>query len=300
MSDVEEYIFGRQTILAQKYKVYAKIGSGSFGDIYKAECKETGERVAVKLESLNSFKPLILNEYKMYKIVSRGTGIPHVYTCFTEADVNVLVMQLLGPSLNELFEYCGRRFSVKTVAMLADQMIERLQHLHSHNIVHRDIKPDNFLMGLGALKDQLFIIDLGLAKEYWNKQTEKHIQPKPGTNLVGTARYASINAMSGGQQSRRDDMEALGYLMIYLLRGSLPWQGIRNGPLKQRNEKIAEYKQSIRLEELCSGCPDEFGAYMSYCRTLGFEEEPHYPLIRQSFLDLMKRFKYTNDGVFDW
>ncbi|KAH8282746.1 hypothetical protein KR054_009453, partial [Drosophila jambulina] len=297
---VDEYVRRSQTILARKYRVYAKIGSGSFGDIYKAECRETGERVAVKLESANGSNPQLLNEYRTYRTLRHGLGIPTVYSCFTEANVNVLVMQLLGPSLNDLLEYCGQRFSVKTVAMLADQMIERLQHVHSHNIVHRDIKPDNFLMGNGARRHQLFIIDFGLAKAYWNEQVERHIPPQSGNCLVGTARYASINAMSGGRQSRRDDMEALGYLMIYMITGSLPWQGISYGSLKQRNEKIAEAKQSTRLEVLCRGCPDEFGAYMSYCRTLGFEEEPHYPLIRQSFLDLMKRLGYTNDGIFDW
>ncbi|KAH8393134.1 hypothetical protein KR200_003100, partial [Drosophila serrata] len=297
---VEEYINSSQTILAQKYRVYAELGSGSFGDIYKAKCRETGERVAVKLESTKAPRPLILDEYKMYKTVGNGVGIPRVLDCFIEEDVNVLVMELLGPSLNDLFDFCNHRFSVKTVAMLADQMIERLQYVHSHNIVHRDIKPENFLMGMGDLDNQLYIIDFGLAKEYWNEETDRHIQPGSGSCLVGTARYASINAMTGGEQSRRDDMEALGYMLIYLVRGKLPWQGIKYGNSKQSNERIAEVKQSTRLKDLCRGCPDEFGAYMSYCRTLGFEEEPHYSLIRQSFLDLMKRYGYTNDGIFDW
>ncbi|KAH8238662.1 hypothetical protein KR038_006274, partial [Drosophila bunnanda] len=297
---VEDYICRTQTVLARKYRVYGKVGSGSFGDIYKAECRETGERVAVKLESTNDLKPHILNEYKMYRTLGHGLGIPRVFNCFTEQDVNVLVMELLGPSLNDLFEFCEHRFSVKTVAMLADQMIERLQYVHTHNIVHRDIKPDNFLMGKGALKNQLFIIDFGLSEEFWNEEAHRHVPPKSGSYLVGTARYASINAMTGGRQSRRDDMEALGYLLIYMLRGRLPWQGMKFRHSKQRNERIAEAKQSTRLKDLCRGCPDEFGVYMSYCRTLGFEEEPHYPLIRQSFLDLMKRYEYTNDGIFDW
>ncbi|KAH8307965.1 hypothetical protein KR059_003570, partial [Drosophila kikkawai] len=297
---VEEYIFRSQSFLARKYRIYAKVGSGSFGDIYRAQCRETGEPVAIKLEIANGFQPQLLNEYRLYKTVLHGVGIPQVYSCFSETNVNVLVMQLLGPSLNDLFDYCGGRFSVKTVATLADQMIERLQHVHSHNIVHRDIKPNNFLMGRGAFRNQLFLIDFGLAKEYWDEKTDSHIPPKSGTHLVGTARYASINAMCGSQQSRRDDMESLGYLMLYLLRGNLPWQGINFGCVRQRNERIAETKQSTRLEDLCRGYPDEFAAYMSYCRTLGFEEEPLYSLMRQSFLDLMKRFKYTYDNIFDW
>lgn len=295
-----EYVSDSQSVLARNYIVYYKIGCGSFGDVYQAEDRSSGQSVAVKLESADAAKPQLLNEYKLYKSLQHGEGIPQVYACYTEGDMNVMVMELLGPSLEDLFDFCDRRLSVKTVAMLAEQMIDRMEFVHSRNILHRDIKPDNFLMGSGDLSHRLFIIDFGLAKEYWDDMTNRHIDPKPGSHLVGTARYASINAMRGSEQSRRDDMEALGYLMMYMLRGSLPWQGVRSAPRKQRHEMIAECKQSTRLDELCRGYPDEFAGYLSYCRNLGFEETPHYVLMRRSFLDLMKRFGYANDGIFDW
>ena len=205
-------------------------------------------------------------------------------------------MDLLGPSLEDLFNFCSRRFTMKTVLMLADQMIGRIEFVHNKNFIHRDIKPDNFLMGIGRHCNKLFLIDFGLAKKYRDNRTRQHIQYREDKNLTGTARYASINAHLGKkhglnlvctkwtnsrlfcylpahvwlstlnekiylpylkhvgiEQSRRDDMESLGYVLMYFNRGSLPWQGLKAATKKQKYEKISEKKMSTPIEILCKG-----------------------------------------------
>jgi casein kinase 1, alpha len=167
--------------------------------------------------------------------------------------------------------------------MLVDQMIGRLEFMHMKCFIHRDIKPDNFLMGIGRHCNKLFIIDFGLAKKYRDFRTRNHILYREDKNLTGTARYASINAHLGIEQSRRDDMESLGYVMMYFNRGTLPWQGLKATNKKQKYEKISEKKMSTPVEVLCKGYPAEFAMYLNYCRSLRFEEGPDYMYLRQLF-----------------
>jgi len=224
-------------IVATKYKLVRKIGSGSFGDIYLGINILNGEEVAIKLESIRARHPQLLYESKLYRIMSGGVGIPHIRWYGQERDYNVLVMDLLGPSLEDLFNFCHRRFTMKTVLMLADQMISRIEFVHNKSFIHRDIKPDNFLMGIGRHCNKLFIIDFGLAKKYRDTRTYQHIPWREDKNLTGTARYASINAHVGGEQSRRDDMESLGYVIMYFNRSQLPWQGLK-GKFVSLNELL--------------------------------------------------------------
>ncbi|RNA05857.1 casein kinase I isoform alpha isoform X4 [Brachionus plicatilis] len=283
-------------LVSGKYRLVRKIGSGSFGDIYLGINVTNGEEIAVKLESVKARHPQLLYESKLYKILQGGVGIPHIRWYGVEKDYNILVMDLLGPSLEDLFNFCSRRFTMKTVLMLADQMISRIEFVHNKNFIHRDIKPDNFLMGIGRHCNKVFLIDFGLAKKYRDNRTRQHIMYREDKNLTGTARYASINAHLGIEQSRRDDMESLGYVTMYFNRGSLPWQGLKAATKKQKYEKISEKKMSTPVE----GFPAEFAMYLNYCRGLRFEEGPDYMYLRQLFRILFRTLNHQYDYTFDW
>ncbi|CAA6673272.1 unnamed protein product [Spirodela intermedia] len=276
-------------VIGGKFKLGRKIGGGSFGEIYVGVNIQSGEEVAIKLESLKSKHPQLHYESKLYKLLLGGTGIPRMRWFGIEGGYNIMVIDLLGPSLEDLFNYCNRKLNLKTVLMLADQMINRVEFMHSRGFLHRDIKPDNFLMGLGRKANQVYIIDYGLAKSYRDFQ-HVDIFPTENKNLTGTARYASVNTHLGIEQSRRDDLESLGYVLMYFLRGSLPWQGLRAGTKKQKYEKSV----------LCKNYPPEFISYFQYCKSLDFEDKPDYSYLKRLFRDLFIREGYQFDYVFDW
>ncbi|XP_023641606.1 casein kinase 1-like protein 5 isoform X2 [Capsella rubella] len=280
--------------IGNKFRLGRKIGSGSFGEIYLGTDVQTNEEVAIKLESVKTAHPQLAYESRIYKVLQGGTGIPNMKWYGIEGDYNVLVMDLLGPSLEDLFGYCNRKFSLKTVLMLADQMINRLEFIHSKSYLHRDIKPDNFLMGLGRRANQVYIIDYGLAKKYRDSSTHRHIPYRENKSLIGTPRYASLNTHLGIEQSRRDDVESLGYILMYFLKGSLPWQGLKAGNKKQKYDKISEKKVSTSIETLCRGHPTEFASYFHYCRSLRFDDKPDYAYLKRLFRNLFIRevFKY--------
>ncbi|CAH8864191.1 unnamed protein product [Trichobilharzia szidati] len=286
--------------VGNKYRLGRKIGSGSFGEIYLGTDVTNNEEVAIKLECVKAKHPQLQIEAKIYRLMQGGVGIPCFKWSGTEGDYNVLVLQLLGPSLEDLFNFCGRRFKLKTVLLLADQIITRVEYIQNKNFIHRDIKPDNFLMGLGKRGNLVYLIDFGLAKKYRDSRTRQHIPYRENKNLTGTARYASINTHLGIEQARRDDMESLGYVLMYFLRGSLPWQGLKAGTKRQKYERISEKKMQTPVEVLCEGYPVEMAVYLNYCRGMRFDNEPDYSYCRQLFRSLFHREGFTYDCIFDW
>ncbi|TQS38683.1 hypothetical protein Golomagni_00807 [Golovinomyces magnicellulatus] len=286
--------------VGNKYRIGRKIGSGSFGDIYLGTNIISGEEIAIKLESVKAKHPQLEYEARVYKSLAGGVGIPFVRWFGTECDYNAMVLDLLGPSLEDLFNFCNRKFSLKTVLLLADQLISRIEYIHAKSFIHRDIKPDNFLMGIGKRGNQVNVIDFGLAKKYRDPKTHFHIAYRENKNLTGTARYASINTHLGVEQSRRDDMESLGYVMLYFCRGSLPWQGLKAATKKQKYDRIMERKMTTPTELLCRGFPHEFAVYLNYTRSLRFDDKPDYSYLRKIFRDLFIREGFLYDYVFDW
>lgn len=289
-----------ETKVGGKYLLGRKLGSGSFGDIYLAVHEQTGKEFAVKMESARCKHPQLLYEAKLLRHLQGGPGIANVYYADVEGEYNVMVMDLLGPSLEDLFNYCNRKLSLKTVLNLADQMLERVEYLHSKNFIHRDIKPDNFLIGSGKKNRTLYMIDFGLAKRYRDPRTHQHIPYKENKNLTGTARYASVNAHLGLEQSRRDDLESVGYVLLYLLVGSLPWQGLKANTKHEKYQRIMDKKMSTSIETLTRGLPVEFAKYFSYVKALKFDDRPDYAYLRQLFQDLYVREGFESNGPFDW
>jgi len=229
-------------IVGGHYKVGKKIGEGSFGVVFEGLKVTTGQPVAIKFEPRKSDAPQLRDEFRSYRTLNGTTGVPQVYYFGQEGLHNILVIDLLGPNLEDLFDMCGRKFTIKTVCMAAKQMVTRVQAIHEKSLIYRDIKPDNFLIGTPGNKNAntIHIIDFGMAKPYRDPKTKVHIPYRERKSLSGTARYMSINTHLGREQSRRDDLESLGHVFMYFLRGGLPWQGLRAATNKQKYEKIGE------------------------------------------------------------
>ena len=257
-----------------------------------------GEPVAVKVEPDETNAPQLIFEYKIYNVLAGGVGIPRVEKFCREHKHNILVMDLLGPSLEDMFDQCNRIFSLKTVVTLARQLLDRIEFIHNNGLVHRDMKPDNMLLGLGDHSDVVFIIDFGLAKMYRDVTTGRHIPYRTRRGLTGTARYCSIHAHLGLELSRRDDLESLGYILVYFLRGGLPWMGLSTKKKDDKNEQIHTLKSRTATEVLCTRLPEEFATYMKYVKGLAFEELPDYVYLKQLFDGLDETL--TDEYMFDW
>ncbi|KAJ3435408.1 casein kinase i-like protein [Anaeramoeba flamelloides] len=282
-----------------QFKLNEKLGSGSFGKIYECRKLSDNSRFAVKFETEQKEEQLNY-EQKIYQILKKHHGFPKIQHFGILNKTNYLIMDLLGRNLGTLFEYCGRKFSLKTVLMIADQILRRIQLLHTKSFVYRDIKPENFCIGKKKNKNQIFMIDFGLSKLYRDFWTHKFNKYKQNRNLIGTVRYSSVNTHLGIEQTRRDDLESLGYMLIYFLKGGLPWQGLKSSSLQDRNSKICDNKLMTSTSTLCEGLPVEFKEYIEYCKNLSFKETPNYSLLRRKFQNLFLKKGYVYDYEYDW
>ena len=298
--DNEEKSNGKDPILGKvffsKYKAIKKLGEGSFGKVYKGEYE--GEYYALKIEFKSKEQGLLEVEATIMSYL-KGPNIPYIKSYGYSGDFNVLVMQLLDKSLEDLINKY-QTFGIKTTAMLGYQMVNILQYIHDKHIIHRDIKPDNFVMGAKEDNGKLYILDFGLAKKYRSSRTLVQYPYIKKKKLTGTARYASIHALEAYEQSRRDDLESVGYVLMYFLRGSLPWQGLKVRSKDDRYKKILEKKKATKTEDLCRGFPQEFFEYVDYTRNLEYEENPDYDFLRKKFLDVLKGLNEELDYIYDW
>lgn len=339
--------------LCERFILKKRLGGGSFGEIYLSEDTQTKRKVAIKLENSRILIPQLELEAQIYRYLSTSVNLnlnssavtlktPTVnsssYTYMNQnieipgfyyygADLshnfNVLAIDVLGRSLEDLLDDNDAPFSLKTVLMLVDQMISCVEFVHRHGYIHRDIKPDNFMLALKSnvnnfsavrfnnngdeniskkknYSNKINIIDFGLSKRYRDAKTGAHVPYKKKKTMTGTARYASLSAMVGNEQSRRDDLESLGYVFVYLLKGRLPWQGLPAEDHKERLRKIFECKRKTPIDELCKGIPQEFATYLKKVRKLKFDEEPKYSEYRQMFRDLFIADGFTYDYKYDW
>ena len=287
-------------ILFHKYTLIKKLGEGSFGRIYSAKENATNNWFAIKLENKNRSQNLLESEAYIMSYLN-GPRIPMVKSFGYTGDYNVLIMELMGKSLEDLFETMPtKKMSVRCVCNLAYQMIEIIEFIHNKHIIHRDIKPDNFVMGRGIKSKYLYLLDFGLAKKYRSSTTLKHYPLIKKKHLTGTARYASINALNGYTQSRRDDLEAIGYVLVYFLLGRLPWQGMLNKNKDERYLKIMEIKRDTEPHVLCKGLPVQFEKYISYTRSLEYEQDPDYSMLKQLFLKVLNDEGLSFDHYYDW
>jgi serine/threonine protein kinase len=265
------------------------LGEGAFGTVYRALCTETEQEVAVKCERENPQDPgRPERESEILKLLGseRSQGFAAHYHFAQEGPCNVIVMELLGKGLDEMLERSHRIFQVKTTVLIAQQMLQRLEYLHSKGVVHQDMKPDNCALGVGPRQHHLYMIDFGLSSRYYE---ERHVSLLEYEGFVGSARYASINAHRQLEQSRRDDLESLGHMLLQFVRGFLPWTGLSLRKGVSKLELVGQVKRQTSLEELCAGLPREFKKYMRYCRGLRFQERPDYAMLRGLFADLRGR-----------
>ena len=283
-------------LIFKKFRPIKHLCKGAFCDIYAGINILTKEKVAIKVEERYKMDKNLETEcYFLFSL--KGLGIPKVISFGHNKEYDILVMPLLGKSLHEIQSTKNFNFEFKDICLMAIQIIERIQWVHSQKIIHRDIKPDNFLIGLDD-PNIIYLIDFGLSKKYRSSITGNHIKCTRIKKFVGSLRYASINALRLREQSRRDDLESIGYMLIYLIKGKLPWDNIKIDNKRTSYLKFSQYKKNISPELLCNNLPEEFLDYVKYVRNLNFEDEPDYNYLKSLFQIMLNKQGFEEKKIF--
>ena len=295
--DSQEYLINQ--ILFNKYKILQKIGKGSFGHVYTCQSIYSHKLYAIKLEPIK--RSNFLEEESLILTYLNTPRIPKVKLFGYSGVYMVLIMELLGPSLEQLLNnLSNKKMSLRCVCNIAYQLISILETIHNNNIIHQDLKPSNINIGINNKNKFLYLIDFGLAKKYRSNSTKKHYPFESGLKLIGNARFSSLNSLMGGSQSRRDDLESLGYILIFLCKGKLPWQGKLSYSKEDKYYKIKEIKKNTRPEELCKNLPIQFEEYIKYTKNLKYEEDPDYNYLKKLFITVLKNNNWEFDYYYDW
>ena len=295
----EEDLFIGETVF-NEYKLLKKIGQGSFGSIYEAESLTSKKFYAIKLEDMKQNQN-ILEEESIILSYLNMPRVPRIKSFGYKGTFIILVMELLGKSLDKIFnELPSKKMSLRCVCNIALQLLSILEIMHNNNVIHRDIKPGNISIGIKEKSKYIYLLDFGLSKKYIDEKTNKHYNFEKNNKLIGNARYSSINALEGGTQSRRDDLESLGYLLLFFLLGRLPWQGYVSNSKEDKYYKITEIKKKTTAKELCENLPIQFEEYIIYTRNLKYEATPDYNYLKNLFHALLKQNNWPFDYYYDW
>lgn len=285
--DSDEIIEQSIELINDKYKVIKKIGSGSFGDVYSS-IDNADKEYAIKFELIKkkNDKNRLIKEYEIYNILKYSNNFIKLFWYGEYKNYRVIVMQKIDTSLKEIFSYNNKIFNTNTICNISMQMMDILEELHNNRIIHQDIKPANILFNKNSQK--IYLIDFGISSTWEESSKQEKIN-----RYIGTARYSSIRSHNRYKQSRVDDLESFGYVLIYFANGKLPWQNISSSNIKDKWNKIRDIKETVGDKTLCKNLKRCYYIYMKYLKKLGFYDKPDYYKLKKVFE------KYTkNSNIF--
>ena len=278
-----------------------KLGAGAFGQIYECQNIKNKQIYAAKIELHSTPNPQLYQESKIMTEMKGKLGFPTCYQVIYLKQELVMVTDLLGPNIQDIMDNIeGKKFTMKSTLILTEQMLKRLRDLHEKGIIHRDMKPENFVIGKGKNEKLIYMIDFGLSRHYLIEKTQQHIPMKSDRAIVGTLRYISMNCHEGLEVSRRDDLESLAYMMIHFVIGELPWMGIKAKSLGEKYKRVYEKKQETVPDDICKILPDEMKSFLQHILNLEFEEKPNYDYLEGLIKSLKSKYGFKNDDNFEW